>query len=108
MVSMNLQGRFQNVSLARKEADGTISQSCVNDLESAADFFEIDPALLGISAPVSKAELPPPNCPFARRENGISRMTKIFRPLLLSLFFVAVMLGASSVGLRDRHDRHLK
>lgn len=56
MVSMDLQGHFQNVSIARKEADGSISQSCVNDLESAASFFDIDPALLGIDAPVSKAE----------------------------------------------------
>jgi len=55
-VSMNLQGRFQNVTLAKKEADGTVSQSCVNDLESAANFFEIDPALLGIAAPVSKSQ----------------------------------------------------
>jgi hypothetical protein len=55
-VSMNLQGHYQNVSVARKEADGSVSQSCVNDLESAASFFEIDPALLGIDAPVSKAE----------------------------------------------------
>ena len=54
-VSMDLQGHFQNVSLAKKEADGSITQSCVNDLESAADFFEIDPALLGVAAPVSKA-----------------------------------------------------
>ncbi len=53
-VSMDLQGHFQNVTLAKKEADGSISQACVNDLESAAEFFEIDPALLGISAPVSK------------------------------------------------------
>ncbi|HEV7893086.1 MAG TPA: hypothetical protein VGP08_20895 [Pyrinomonadaceae bacterium] len=55
MVSMDLQGHFQNVSLAKKEADGTVTQSCVNDLESAADFFEIDPALVGVAAPVSKA-----------------------------------------------------
>jgi len=54
MVSMDLQGHFQNVSLAKKEADGTVTQSCVNDLESAADFFEIDPALLGVASPVSK------------------------------------------------------
>lgn len=55
-VSMDLQGRFQNVLLAKKEADGTVSQSCVNDLEAAADFFEIDPALLGVASPVSKAQ----------------------------------------------------
>lgn len=56
MVSMDLQGHFQNVSLAKREADGSISQSCVNDLESAAEFFDIDPELLGIAAPVSKAQ----------------------------------------------------
>jgi hypothetical protein len=55
MVSMDLQGRFQNVLLAKKESDGTVSQSCVNDLEAAANFFEIDPALLGVTAPVSKS-----------------------------------------------------
>lgn len=55
-VSMDLQGHFQNVMLAKKEADGTVSHSCVNDLEAAADFFEIDPALLGIAAPVSKSQ----------------------------------------------------
>lgn len=62
-VSMNLQGRFQNVSLAKKEADGTVTQSCVNDLEAAADFFEIDPALLGIAAPVSKGQAPTSKLP---------------------------------------------
>lgn len=56
MVSMDLQGHFQNVSVARKEADGSVSQACVNDLESAASFFDIDPALLGIDTPVLKAE----------------------------------------------------
>jgi hypothetical protein len=56
MVSMDLQGHFQNVTLAKREADGTISQACVNDLEAAAEFFEIDPALLGVAAPVSKSE----------------------------------------------------
>lgn len=56
MVSMDLQGHFQNVMLAKKEADGTISEACVNDLEAAADFFEIDPVLLGIAAPVSKSQ----------------------------------------------------
>jgi hypothetical protein len=45
-VSMDLQGRFQNVMLAKKEDDGSISQACVdNDLDAAA-FFEIDPDLL--------------------------------------------------------------
>jgi len=47
MVSMDLQGRFQNVLLAKREADGTISQSCVDNVDAAAAFFEIDPALVG-------------------------------------------------------------
>ena len=50
MVSMDLQGRFQNVMLAKKEADGTVSQSCVDNVDAAAEFFEIDPALLGSAA----------------------------------------------------------
>jgi len=62
-VSMDLQGHYQNVSVARIEADGSVSQSCVNDLESAAEFFDIDPALLGIAAPVSKAESPSSKLP---------------------------------------------
>jgi biopolymer transport protein ExbD len=58
-VSMNLQGRFQNVLLAKKEADGTITQACVDNPEAAAAFFEIDPALLGLkSQPVSKSANP--------------------------------------------------
>jgi hypothetical protein len=45
-VSMDLQGRFQNVMLARKEDDGTVSQACVDNVVDAAAFFEIDPELL--------------------------------------------------------------
>lgn len=58
-VSMNLQGRFQDVLLAKKEADGSVSQACVNNVDSAAAFFEIDPALLGSSAPISRTSLKP-------------------------------------------------
>ncbi len=45
-VSMDLQGRFQNVAVAKQNEDGTISQACVDNLESAAAFFEIDPHLV--------------------------------------------------------------
>jgi hypothetical protein len=45
-VSMDLQGRFQNVALAKKNDDGTISQACVDTPESAARFFGIDPELV--------------------------------------------------------------
>jgi predicted transcriptional regulator len=55
-VSMDLQGRFQSVMLAKKEDDGTITQACVDNVESAAAFFEIDPALLGAAAPVLKSK----------------------------------------------------
>ncbi|PWT93976.1 MAG: hypothetical protein C5B55_03500 [Blastocatellia bacterium] len=47
-VSMDLQGRFQNVVVARTEADGTVTQSCVDEPEQAAKFFGIDPALMGV------------------------------------------------------------
>jgi hypothetical protein len=55
-VSMDLQGRFQNVMLAKKEADGSLSQTCVDNVESAAAFFEIDPALVGAAARVAKSK----------------------------------------------------
>ena len=45
-VSMDLQGRFQNVALAKKNDDGSVSQACVDTPESAARFFGIDPQLV--------------------------------------------------------------
>ena len=63
MVSMDLQGRFQNVLLARKEADGSIVQGCVDNLDNAAAFFNIDATLIGGAkravsrAPSSQPEL---------------------------------------------------
>lgn len=45
-VSMDLQGRFQNVAVAKKNADGTITQACVDTPEAAARFFQIDPQLV--------------------------------------------------------------
>lgn len=46
-VSMDLQGRFQNVSLAKRDENGNLVQSCVDNRESAASFFGIDPELVG-------------------------------------------------------------
>lgn len=40
-VSMDLQGRFQNVSVAKREADGTVTQSCVNNIAAATAFFGV-------------------------------------------------------------------
>jgi hypothetical protein len=38
-VSMDLQGRFQNVMLAKKSDDGSVSQACVDNSEAAAAFL---------------------------------------------------------------------
>jgi len=50
-VSIDLQGRFQNVAVARVNADGTLEQSCVDEPLAAAQFFGIDPQLVGVEAP---------------------------------------------------------
>jgi hypothetical protein len=39
-VSMDLQGRFQNVMLARKNDDGSVSQACVDNSQAAAAFLQ--------------------------------------------------------------------
>jgi hypothetical protein len=58
-VSIDLQGRFQHVMVARTEADGTITQSCIDNPEAAASFFGIDPQLLGVEASKGAATQPP-------------------------------------------------
>ncbi len=45
-VSMDLEGRFQDVTVARVNKDGTVSQSCVNNPAAAGAFFGIDPKLI--------------------------------------------------------------
>ena len=45
-VSMDLQGRFQSVTVARVNADGTMEQACVDNARAAAKFFRIDPKLI--------------------------------------------------------------
>jgi hypothetical protein len=45
-VSMDLKGRFQNVSVARVNQDGSVTQSCVDNPEAAGAFFGIDPKLI--------------------------------------------------------------
>lgn len=45
-VSMDLEGRFQSVTVARVNTDGTIDQSCVDNPRAAAKFFRIDPKLI--------------------------------------------------------------
>ena len=47
-VSMDLQGRFQTMAVAKRNEDGELIESCVDNPEAAAVFFEIDPALVGV------------------------------------------------------------
>ena len=58
-VSMDLQGRFQNVAVARKNADGTITQACVDTPEAAARFFQIDPQLIEDQATPKRSQTNP-------------------------------------------------
>jgi hypothetical protein len=45
-VSMDLQGRFQSVAVARITTEGTIEQGCVDNPRAAAAFFGISPKLI--------------------------------------------------------------
>jgi len=61
-VSVDLQGRFQNMAVVKRNDDGTLTESCVDNPKAAAVFFEIDPQLVGVQAdPTSpKADSPVP------------------------------------------------
>ncbi|HEX7332382.1 MAG TPA: hypothetical protein VF290_12840 [Pyrinomonadaceae bacterium] len=52
-VSVDLQGRFQNVTVARANKDGTVTTSCVDNPRAAAAFFGIDPKLLEPERPTN-------------------------------------------------------
>ena len=45
-VSMNLDGRFQNVTVVRINTDGSVTQSCVDTPETAGAFFGINPEMI--------------------------------------------------------------
>lgn len=45
-VSMHLQDRFQNVTVARIDEDGNAVTSCVDNPQAGAAFFGIDPQLV--------------------------------------------------------------
>ncbi len=49
-VSMDLEGRFQHVMVAKTNGDGTVTQSCIHSPQEAASFFGLDPQLLGVQA----------------------------------------------------------
>jgi len=57
-VSMDLQGHFQNVALARKNDDGSVTQACVDNPEAGAAFFGIDPQLVGVTKKAAAATTP--------------------------------------------------
>ena len=56
--TIDLQGRFRNVAVARINADGTLEQSCIDEPQQAARLFGIDPQLLGVE-PVKGAPAQP-------------------------------------------------
>lgn len=45
-VEMALEGRFQNVAVARVNQDGSVTQSCVDSPQTAGAFFGIDAKLI--------------------------------------------------------------
>ena len=49
-VSVDLNGRFKNVTVARVNKDGSVSKSCLDNRRAAAKFFGIDPKLLDTQA----------------------------------------------------------
>ena len=58
-VSMDLEDRFQNVTVARVNKDGTVSTSCVDNPRAAGAFFGIDPKQIE-NAPVrTKSKINP-------------------------------------------------
>lgn len=58
-VSIDLKDRFQNVTLAKKNADGTVEQACVDNPRAGAVFFEIDPRLVGSTNSGKPVSRPP-------------------------------------------------
>jgi len=56
--TVDLQDRFQSVVVAHENQDGTVTQSCVDNPQAAANFFGIDPKLLQRDQPTSR---PPVN-----------------------------------------------
>jgi len=57
-VTADLKGRFQNVTLARVNEDGTVERSCVDDPKAAAEFLGIDPQLIDPELPKTNSNRP--------------------------------------------------
>lgn len=65
--AVDLQGRFQSVAIAKKNPDGSISQSCVENKKEAEDFLNSKPAAkkAAISTPTQVA----PAAPVSKKSN---------------------------------------
>jgi hypothetical protein len=59
-VSVDLQDRFQNVTVARVNDDGTVTEGCVDNRQAAGEFFGIDPQLIENPSDSSKASVKQP------------------------------------------------
>lgn len=57
-VSMDLQGRFQNVAVMKVNTDGTIEQGCVDNPRAATKFFGMDSKLIE-NAPTARKRIQP-------------------------------------------------
>jgi hypothetical protein len=62
-VDLDLQDRFQNVTVARENEDGTVTTSCVDNPRSAAAVLGIDPKLLGVEGTPGEPTKPAPANP---------------------------------------------
>jgi hypothetical protein len=53
--SLNLQGRFQSMAVAKRNEDGEVVEACVDNPEAAAVFFDLDPKLVGVTKSATAA-----------------------------------------------------
>lgn len=67
-VAIDLDGRFQNVTTAKIDKAGTLSQSCVDNPQAAGAFFGIDPQLIANKSNRSGANQPSQPTP-AKNQN---------------------------------------
>lgn len=56
-ISMDLQGRFKNVALAKRNDDGSVSAACVDTPEAATAFLQNDQTTTTVTRPTGKAAL---------------------------------------------------
>jgi hypothetical protein len=54
---MDLQGRFQNVTIAKKNDDGSVSAACVDSPEAASAFLQSRETTTTLTRPNRKAAL---------------------------------------------------